>query len=87
MALVIRGTFYRLEQLPGRTPNFALSISPVKTLQTSAVRFVDPVNVLGAASLGNFGFLYSKVTMTQAGLEQELYALQTVQQLQQQMNA
>lgn len=85
--LAIRGTFYRLEQLPGVAPTFALSSAPTMTLLAADIRRIDPVNVLGGADLGGFGYLYSKVTLKQAGLEQEFYALQTVLQLQAQINS
>ena len=87
MATSIRCTFYRLEQLPGNPPTFALNSAPVKVILTADIRTVDAVNTLGGADIGGFGYLYSKVTLKQAGELQEMYALQTVLQLQTQINS
>lgn len=78
--LFIRGTFYRLEQTGNNT--FGLMEAPVKTIQAIDIKEVIPVNVLGGPDIGGFGYLYSKLVLKQPGMNQELYALQTVLQLQ-----
>lgn len=78
--LWIRSTFYLLEQTGLGT--FALNSAPELDIQAIDILRVNPVNVAGGADLPGFGYLYSKVTLKQPGINQELYALQTVLQLQ-----
>lgn len=85
MANVIRATFYRLEQTGDNT--FAKTLSEEKTIQTLDIESVNAVNATGGSDVGGFGWLYSKVVLKQPGTGQELYAMQTVLQLQAAMNA
>lgn len=81
----MRRTMYRLEQTGNNT--FALQAVVLKDIQAVDIKEIVPVNVLGGADIGGFGYLYSKVTMKQPGLNQELYALQTVLQWQTDLNS
>ena len=80
-----RTPLYRLEQLGTTTsgiPNFALNIVTTPDIQALDIKRIDPVNVLGGADIGNFPYLYSRVTLKQAGEQQEAYSLLTVLQWQ-----
>lgn len=83
--LWMRRTMYRLEQTGNNT--FALQAVLLKDVQALDIKEIVPVNVTGGADIGGFGYLYSKVTMKQPGLNQELYALQTVLQWQTDLNS
>lgn len=83
--LWIRRAMYRLEQTGNNT--FALQAVLTKDIQALDIKEIVPVNVLGGADIPTFGYLYSKVTMKQPGLNQELYALQTVLQWQTDLNS
>lgn len=85
--LSIRLTMYRLEQVAGVAPTFALVEAPVKTIQAIDIKSIEAVNALGGMDIGGFGYLYSKITMKLPGLLQELYAVQTVLQLQTLINS
>lgn len=81
----IRRTFYRLEQTGNNT--FVLSHVFLKDIQSTDIGSINPVNVLGGADIGGYGWLYSKVTLRDPAIEQELYCLQTVLQWETDLNA
>lgn len=83
--ILTRKTLYRLEQTGVDT--FALNAAPLMDFLAADIKTIVPVNVLGGADIGGFGYLYSKVTLKQAGLQQEFYALQTVLQWQTEVNS
>lgn len=85
MALSLRVQLYRLEQ----TGSNAFAVTGVfpQDLAFSDIDTIVPVNALLGADIGGVGYLYSKITMKQPGLNQESYALQTVQQLHAAWNA
>lgn len=85
MANAIRLRLYRLEQIGNNS--FAVSGSEERDILTVDIKSVTAVNAIGGPDLGGAGYLYSKVTMDQPGLQQEAYALQTVFELQEAMNA
>ena len=85
--VALRVPLYRLEQIAGVTPTFALSQVTTPDFLATDIRRIDPVNVLGGQDLVNFGFLYSKVTLRQAGLQQEYFSLLTPIQWQTLMNS
>ena len=80
--LSVRPLLYRLEQIAGASPTFALSQVTQPDIQALDVKRIDPVNVLGGADIGGFPYLYSRVTLKQAGMQQEAYSLLTVLQWQ-----
>lgn len=82
-----RKRLYRLEQIAGASPTFVLAATVDKDIPFTDIKEITPVNVLGGPDIGGFGFLYSKVTLKQPGLNQELYALQTVLQWQTEQNS
>jgi len=81
----VRGPFYRLEQTGRDT--FALTELLNEVVQSTDIKSIFPVNVQGGADITGFGYLYSKVVFRQAGLDQEVYALQTVLQWDTNLNA
>lgn len=85
----VRGPFYRLEQISGggANPNFAFNSLFNDDILANSIKRVSPVNVSGGARLGNFGYLYSKITFERDGLLQEVYTLQTVLQWQTTLNS
>lgn len=85
MANALRLRLYRVEQTGNNT--FVKTADWPQDLLTADVKSVTPVNALGGPDLGGLGYLYSKITMKQPGLQQEAYALQTVLELQAAMNA
>ena len=85
MAVSIRGVFYRFEQTGNNT--FAKTLSEEKVIPVVDIESINAVNVLGGSDIGGFGFIYSKVVLKQVGTGQELYAMQTVLQLQTAINA
>lgn len=80
--LSVRTPLYRLEQIAGSSPTFALNIVRTPDIQALDIKRIDPVNVLGGADIGNFPYLYSRVTLKQAGEQQEAYSMLTVLQWQ-----
>lgn len=85
MAIAIRATFYRLEQTGNNT--FALSNAFQDVVPVVDIGDIIPVNTLGGQDVGGFPYLYSKLVRSQPGLNQELFAMQTVLQLETLMNA
>lgn len=81
----MRGPFYRLEQTGRDT--FALQGIVNEVVQSTDIKNIFPVNVLGGSDITGFGYLYSKVVYRQAGVNQEVYALQTVLQWDTNLNA
>lgn len=84
--LSVRVPLYRLEQIAGVSPTFALSMVTQPDIQALDIKRIDPVNASGGADIGGFPYLYSRVTMKQPGLQQEAYSLLTVLQWQSLIN-
>lgn len=81
----IRRLFYRLEQIGNNS--FALSIAVRKDIQSVDILNIVDVNTLGGADIGNFPYLYGKVTFRESGLQQEMYTLQSALQWETDLNS
>lgn len=85
--VALRVPLYRLEQIAGVTPTYALQGVYTPDFLATDIHRIYPVNVLGGQDLAKFGYLYSKVTLRQAGLQQEAFSLLTSSQWQTLMNS
>lgn len=82
MSKIIALHLYKLEPAVLYTGAFAQRISRVVPDTLNVGEFeLNPVNHLFGPSLPGLGFLYTKVTKSQPGLNQESYVMQTVAQI------
>lgn len=77
---------YRVERGTDGLTNF-VTLSYPQSLNTDDIDFVTPVNLAGGQDLPGLPYLYSKITLKQPGFDQELFVMNSVQDIQNKMNA
>ena len=90
MANSIAIQVYRVEYNPNTyagTPAYQVILSYPYTLNTDNIAGLVPVNVAGGQDLTGLPYLYSKITEVQFGLEQELFVMNSVLDIQNKWNA
>ena len=84
MGAFLKKTLYRLEpgiRIPGQPTSFNINSVIFKEFVNEDVQRVDPINSNGGASLNGFPWLYSKITFVRSALTQEMYCLNTIASL------
>lgn len=77
---------YRIERGTDGLTNY-VTLSYNQSLNTDDIDTIVPVNVLGGQDLLGLPYLYSKIILKQDGFDQELFVMNSVQDLQNKMNA
>jgi len=86
MANAIAVTAYRLEYNPVTALNYVALAYP-ESIKQELVQNLYPANVLGGSDTPGVPYLYCKVVMKTPGLEQEFYVMNSVQDIQNKLNA
>lgn len=77
---------YRIERGTDGLTN-VVTLSYNQSLNTDDIDSVVPVNVLGGQDLLGLPYLYSKIILKQPGFDQEIFVMNSVQDIQNKMNA
>ena len=77
---------YRVEYNPVTALNY-VSLAYPDSVMVTQVQDLLPVNVAGGSDLPGLPYLYCKVVKRQPGLEQEFYVMNSVQDIQNKLNA
>lgn len=86
MANAIAITAYRVEFNPVTGNNVVVLGYPTSIKQEEQLQLF-PVNVLAASDLPGLPYLYCKIIQKRPGLEQEIYVMNSVQDIQNKLNS
>lgn len=86
MANAIAVTAYRLEYNPVTALNYVALAYP-ESIKQELVQNLFPVNVIGGSDTPGVPYLYCKVVFKQAALGQEIYVMNSVQDIQNKLNS
>lgn len=83
MARIVSLTLYRIQT--GFSYYGSLYNLPTRVVRTNVmsqdILRVDPINSTGNPSLAGLGYLYTKITFRQVGLNQEAYVMNSVAEI------
>lgn len=77
---------YRVERANDGVTNL-VTLSYNQAINTDDIDTVTPINVIGGQDLPGLPYLYSKLTLKQVGFDQEIFVMNSVQDIQNKMNA